>query len=274
MLRTGERQLLQLKLQPSPQGNRGLYFVLAAVAIFTLLVGASVRIRRPSDSGDPALLLALRGVLRGVRVLLQRAPRPAGLGVLLVRRGGHAGPAATVPALRAGVPGTARRLGAVQDRQGPAAAGLCAGRRARSLAGPPRGARPRRGRLRVRCPRPARPPEMLYFAAGLIAGFAVDGPRASPHGLDSRRNGSCGGSSGARRSARCRSWWASMPCHSRSALDPLPNTECWPCPSASCRWPSRRRRPLPPDGRRGHRQAAASPTPLRSRRSPPSTPSS
>ena len=49
ILRTGEQQLLQLALQPAPHGNRALYFVLAAVAIFTLLVGCSVRIRRPSD---------------------------------------------------------------------------------------------------------------------------------------------------------------------------------------------------------------------------------
>jgi PAS domain S-box-containing protein len=49
ILRTGEQRLLQLVLQPAPAGNRPLYFVLAAVAIFTLLVGCSVRIRRPAD---------------------------------------------------------------------------------------------------------------------------------------------------------------------------------------------------------------------------------
>ncbi len=47
--RGGSQQLLQLELQPVPQGNRGLYFVLAAVAIFTLLVGAIVRLRRDND---------------------------------------------------------------------------------------------------------------------------------------------------------------------------------------------------------------------------------
>lgn len=49
VLRAGERSLVEFEVQPVPQGNRALYFVLAAVAIFTLLVGCSVRIRRPSD---------------------------------------------------------------------------------------------------------------------------------------------------------------------------------------------------------------------------------
>jgi PAS domain S-box-containing protein len=49
ILRDRAQQLRQLTLQPVPQGNRALYFVLAAVAIFTLLVGCLVRLRRPSD---------------------------------------------------------------------------------------------------------------------------------------------------------------------------------------------------------------------------------
>ena len=38
-----------LRLAPIPSGARGLYYVLAAVGIFTLLVGAGVRLRRPDD---------------------------------------------------------------------------------------------------------------------------------------------------------------------------------------------------------------------------------
>ena len=43
------RQVVELTLAPLPRGNTALYFVLAAVGIFTLIVGAAVRLRRPSD---------------------------------------------------------------------------------------------------------------------------------------------------------------------------------------------------------------------------------
>ncbi len=49
VVRLGAREVLEITLQPISQGNRALYFVLAAVAIFTLLVGLSVRLRRPGD---------------------------------------------------------------------------------------------------------------------------------------------------------------------------------------------------------------------------------
>lgn len=47
--RRGSPQFLDLKLARVPQGNRTLYFILAALGAFTLLVGASVRLKRPSD---------------------------------------------------------------------------------------------------------------------------------------------------------------------------------------------------------------------------------
>jgi PAS domain S-box-containing protein len=53
VLGNGTRGLKRVALQPVPQGHRALYFVLAAVAIFTLIVGAAVRVSRP---GDPATL--------------------------------------------------------------------------------------------------------------------------------------------------------------------------------------------------------------------------
>jgi hypothetical protein len=50
VLSRGARDVRELVLQPVPTGNRTLYFFLAAIAIFTLLVGSSVRLRRPHDA--------------------------------------------------------------------------------------------------------------------------------------------------------------------------------------------------------------------------------
>jgi PAS domain S-box-containing protein len=49
MLRLGTREVIDVRLAPIPTGPRALYFVLAAVGIFTLLVGGAVRLRRPRD---------------------------------------------------------------------------------------------------------------------------------------------------------------------------------------------------------------------------------
>ena len=48
LMRLGTRQALDVSLAPPPQGS-SMYYVLAAVGFFTLLVGASVRLRRPRD---------------------------------------------------------------------------------------------------------------------------------------------------------------------------------------------------------------------------------
>jgi PAS domain S-box-containing protein len=48
LLREGARQPLEVTLTPAPRGN-SIYYVLAVVGLFTLLVGASVRLRRPHD---------------------------------------------------------------------------------------------------------------------------------------------------------------------------------------------------------------------------------
>src|SRR5206468_12449049 len=48
LLRLGARQALDVSLVPVPQGS-SLYFVLAGVGLFTLVVGALVRLRRPND---------------------------------------------------------------------------------------------------------------------------------------------------------------------------------------------------------------------------------
>jgi PAS domain S-box-containing protein len=48
LVRLGTQQGLEVSLAPAPRGG-SMYFVLAAVGLFTLMVGASVRLRRPSD---------------------------------------------------------------------------------------------------------------------------------------------------------------------------------------------------------------------------------
>jgi two-component system NtrC family sensor kinase len=48
ILRSGARQPIEIALAPAARGT-SMYFVLAAVGLFTLLVGASVRLRRPRD---------------------------------------------------------------------------------------------------------------------------------------------------------------------------------------------------------------------------------
>jgi hypothetical protein len=49
LLRLGSREVAQVQLAPLPNGAGLLYFLLATVGIFTLLVGAAVRARRPDD---------------------------------------------------------------------------------------------------------------------------------------------------------------------------------------------------------------------------------
>jgi PAS domain S-box-containing protein len=49
ILRLGSREVVDVRIAPIPTGPRTIYFVLAAVGIFTLLVGGAVRMRRPRD---------------------------------------------------------------------------------------------------------------------------------------------------------------------------------------------------------------------------------
>ncbi len=49
VLRLGEQRMLNVEVAPVPAGNLTLYVIGAAIGIFTLLVGASVRLRRPND---------------------------------------------------------------------------------------------------------------------------------------------------------------------------------------------------------------------------------
>jgi len=47
VLRLKTQQMVDIQVEPIPSSPRGLYFMLASVGIFSLLVGASVRLRRP-----------------------------------------------------------------------------------------------------------------------------------------------------------------------------------------------------------------------------------
>ena len=49
LIRTTTQQSFRIALAPIPSGARGLYYVLAPVGIFSLLVGAGVRFRRPDN---------------------------------------------------------------------------------------------------------------------------------------------------------------------------------------------------------------------------------
>ena len=49
LLRLRSQSLVDIRLAPVPQGNTTLYYVLASVGLFTLLVGISVRLRRPAE---------------------------------------------------------------------------------------------------------------------------------------------------------------------------------------------------------------------------------
>jgi two-component system NtrC family sensor kinase len=49
LIRLGTNDVIDVRLEPLPGGPGALYFVLAAVGAFTLLVGAAVRLRRPHD---------------------------------------------------------------------------------------------------------------------------------------------------------------------------------------------------------------------------------
>jgi PAS domain S-box-containing protein len=49
VLRKQSQELINVTVEPIPAGPRALYFALAGVGIFSLLVGASVRLRRPEN---------------------------------------------------------------------------------------------------------------------------------------------------------------------------------------------------------------------------------
>jgi two-component system, NtrC family, sensor kinase len=49
LLRLGAEAVARVRLQPVPRGNNALYYILAVIGMFSLIVGAAVRLRRPGD---------------------------------------------------------------------------------------------------------------------------------------------------------------------------------------------------------------------------------
>ena len=49
LLRLGSHQVLEIELAPIPRSNNALYYILATIGMFSLVVGAAVRLRRPGD---------------------------------------------------------------------------------------------------------------------------------------------------------------------------------------------------------------------------------
>ncbi len=82
LLRLGEQRALDVSLASiAPRGS--MYFVLAGVGLFTLLVGASVRLRRPRDQATLHFFWLCVAFFGAFTLLVQRSVRSARLGLLL-----------------------------------------------------------------------------------------------------------------------------------------------------------------------------------------------
>ena len=255
------RRRSSVALAPAPRGS-SMYFVLAAVGLFTLLVGASVRLRRPRDQatlhffwlcvaffgvftfsfngpfdrldwvfywGDAVAMALLPPLLLHFTLVFPERPTDDAPNVDRARLDVWLVPLMYLPAL---VLGAARVIAVARASQG-------------TLSGPlfsrvARRARSRRAGLPVR----------LRGGGARRAGARV--PRDH---VGHRRGASCAGSRGARRSASVRSRSATR-CRGRSASNP-------PLALQLTADPARPRaadvrvgdRPLPAARRRGHHQA-------------------
>ena len=201
-----------------------MYFVLAAVGLFTLIVGASVRLAPASRPGDAAFLLALRRVLRRRSRFSFNGPFDRLDWIFywgdVDRDGAAAAAAAAFHDRVSGAAGTRAERRRRPPHRLAAAADLRAG------AGARRGARRSRSRARDagRCQAAvlARArvcsivPSRLYLFVCAVAALVVCSCARSRTSPRSRRDGSCAGSPGAPRSApgRLRS---STRCRGRSA---------------------------------------------------------
>jgi hypothetical protein len=237
LLRLGDARVLDVPLAPIPRGNTALYYVLAAVGMFSLLVGAFVRLRRPGDEAtlhffwlcvaffgtftfsfsgkldrldwvfywaDAVSILLLPPLFLHFTLVFPERPRswvrtPAGAALL---------PLLYVPAALLGLARVIAVARAPLD--GPAFARVMLEALDRF--------------------------EPLYLAVCFAAGSSCS-CAPSPTCARSPRAGSCAGSRGARASAPCRSRSATR-CPTRSASRRRCRWSSRRCRSASCRSPS------------------------------------
>ena len=133
-LRLGTREVIDVRVAPVPTRSRRALLRARGRRDLHAPRGRGGQAAAAARSGHASLLLARRRVLRRLHLLIQRAARPARLGVLLGGCHLDSGLAAHVPPFHDGVPGAPaaveRRTGRARDRAGR----LLAGRGARARA--------------------------------------------------------------------------------------------------------------------------------------------
>ena len=108
LIRLGSRQALAVSLEAANRSD-SMYFVLAAVGLFTLLVGASVRLRRPRDQATLHFFWLCVAFFGAFTFSFNGPVRSSRLDVLLGGCGGDGAAAAVAPALHARLSRSVRR---------------------------------------------------------------------------------------------------------------------------------------------------------------------
>ena len=241
--RQGDSDLFAVQVARIPSGTHWLYLALASVGMFTLLVGAGVRLRRPENQATLHFFWLTRRVLRRAGVLVQRPARSRSTGsstgatwwrCCCCRRS-----SSTSRSCFPSVPTAGR---AATRGRSAAAAAVPAGAAARRRQG--RDDRPRR-RGTATCSRASSTlverAELLYLALCLVGGLVIMIARALPRAVGDGAPAAAMDRRGERRSARCRSCSGTR-CRLRSGSRRARGFELTArAPRRSCRSRSRRR---------------------------------